>query len=465
MLRSVLAALSTPARPARRLVLYVALAMLALPAPVARADIGAWIVVDMDSGAVLDQKQARRQWYPASITKLMTAYLAFKAIREGRATLQSVVTISANAYAEPPSKMGFKPGTRISLESALKIVIVKSANDVAVAVAEAIGGSEPAFIAQMNAEARRLGMSATRFVNPHGLPDNRQVSSARDLAVLARAVWREFPQYRPYFSLPGIRVGKKTLRSANREFLLRVQGANGMKTGYICNAGLNVVVSATRGGRTVMAVILGAASGVERAAKARALIDAGFKERGGRSVDQLAGVSAKPPADGYCKRNSRPKAEELLAAFGQKTRPSSVLSFARGDLNGGGIRRSIVAAPTPTAFGSVELLAVPKRADGKTDWAKVMDAVIGPRRLAYEAVTVSTAAPRAAVAPRILEGKPLPVPGTPKPVAKPLAAAAELVSVPDVAAPVAAQQAAKPGAIFRGEPLLIAPIPPQNPRP
>ncbi len=464
MLRSVPAALLAPLRPVRNFVLCAALAMLALPAIPARADIGAWIVVDMDSGAVLDQKQALRQWYPASITKLMTAYVTFKAIREGRATLQSAVTISANAHAEPPSKMGFKPGTRISLESALKMVIVKSANDVAVAVAEAIGGSEPAFIGLMNAEARRLGMSATRFVNPHGLPDNRQVSSARDLAVLARAVWREFPEHRAYFNFAGIRVGKKTLRSANREFLLRVQGANGMKTGYICNSGLNVVVSATRGGRTVMAVILGAASGVERAAKARALIDAGFKDRGGRSVDQLSGVSGKPPADGYCKRNSRPKAEELMAAFARKTRSPSVLSFARGDLNGGGIRRSIVAAPAPSPSGQVGSSTVPKRADGKTDWAKVMDTVIGPRRRAYEAVPVSTAAPRTAVAPRIVAGEPVLVPGTPKPLAKPLAVAADLARVPAVAASVA-QQPAKPGAIFRGEPLLIAPIPLQNPRP
>lgn len=462
MVRSVLAALLAPVRPVRTLALWAGLAMLVLPAAPARADIGAWIVVDMDSGAVLDQKQALRQWYPASITKLMTAYLTFKAIREGRATPQSAVTISANAHAEPPSKMGFKPGTRISLESALKMLIVKSANDVAVAVAESIGGSEPAFIQMMNAEARRLGMSATRFVNPHGLPDNRQVSSARDLAVLARAVWREFPEYRSYFNLAGIRVGKKALRSANREFLLRVQGANGMKTGYICNSGLNVVVSATRGGRTVMAVILGAASGVERAAKARVLIDDGFKARGGRSLDQLTGAAGKPPADGYCKRNTRPEAGELMAAFARKPRSSSILSFARGDLNGGGIRRSIVAAPAPS--GQVGSLTVPLRTDGKTDWAKVMDAVIGPRLRDYETVAVSTAAPSAAIAPQVVDGAPVLVPGTPKPVAKPLAVAAGLASVPAVAEPVA-QQPAKPGAIFRGEPLLIAPIPPQNPRP
>ncbi len=288
---------------------------VALP-QAAKADIGAWIVIDAETGAVLDEQDATRRWYPASVTKLMTAYVAFKAIRDGKATPQSVVTYSANAAAEPPSKMGFKVGTQLTLDNALKMLLIKSANDIAVAVAETVGGSEEEFIAMMNAEASRMGLSATHFVNPHGLPDNRQVSSARDLAVLAMILWREFPDYRDYFGHSGARFGKKLLKSANREYLARVEGANGLKTGFICNSGYNVAVSATRGSRTVIAVIVGAGSGLERLALSRQLIDKGFRTKNGRSVSALTGVGGPPPADGYCKTNPKLSAEELASRYG-----------------------------------------------------------------------------------------------------------------------------------------------------
>ncbi|MEM8704388.1 MAG: serine hydrolase, partial [Pseudomonadota bacterium] len=138
----------------------------ALNAGVARADIGAFILIDAKTGKVLEEKNATRKWYPASLTKMMTAYVTFKAIREGRATLNSAVVQSKNSLSEPPSKMGFKIGTRFTIDTALKIILVKSANDVAVALGEAVSGSESAFIAAMNAEARRLGMTNTRFTNP-----------------------------------------------------------------------------------------------------------------------------------------------------------------------------------------------------------------------------------------------------------------------------------------------------------
>lgn len=429
----------------------------------ARAEVAAWIVVDAETGAVLDHKDALRQWYPASITKLMTAYLAFKAVREGRATLESAVAISANAHAQPPSKMGFKPGTQLTLDSALKMLIVKSANDIAVAVGESLAGSEPAFIEMMNAEARRLGMTATHFVNPHGLPDNRQVSSARDLAVLARVLWQEFPQYHAYYGLPAIKVGKKTLRSANREFLARVRGANGMKTGYICNSGLNVVVSATRGGRTVLAVVLGAASGVERAAKARVLVDAGFRQRSGRNLSSMTGVAGGPPADGYCKRNAKPTAEELLATYGTGgLRGTTALSYAQLDPSINGVRRPIVgAAPQQVVSGDDD---VPTRDDGKTDWGKVMDEIIGPRARVDQAVQVGLGVPTGG-APAS-EAKVATLANVPMPKEKPVAV---MGAGSSALLPAATTQAptgeAKPGAIFRGQPLVILPRPIPNPRP
>ncbi|MBC2861403.1 D-alanyl-D-alanine carboxypeptidase family protein [Stappia sp. 28M-7] len=430
----------------------------------ARADVAAWIVIDAETGAVLDHRDALRQWYPASITKLMTAYLAFKAVREGRATLESAVAISANAHAQPPSKMGFKPGTQLTLDSALKMLIVKSANDIAVAVGESLAGSEPAFIEMMNAEARRLGMTATRFVNPHGLPDNRQVSSARDLAVLARALWREFPQYHDYYGLPAIKVGKKTLRSANREFLARVPGASGMKTGYICNSGLNVVVSATRRGRTVLAVVLGAASGVERAAKARVLVEAGFRQRSGRNIDTMTGIAGGPPADGYCKRNTKPTAEELLATYGTGgLRGTTALSYAQLDPATNGVRRPIVGQ-APQQVVSADDDDVPTRDDGKTDWGKVMDEIIGPRSRVDQAVQVGLGVPKGR-APAS-EAKIATLADVPMPKEKPVAV---MGTGSPALLPAATTQVptgeAKPGAIFRGQPLVILPRPSPNPRP
>jgi D-alanyl-D-alanine carboxypeptidase len=265
---------------------------LGLPPGPARADIGAFVLIDANSGAVIEEDNATRKWYPASLTKMMTAYVTFKAIREGRASLNSAVVQSKNSLSEPPSKMGFKVGTRFTVDTALKIILIKSANDVAVALGEAVAGSEAGFIAMMNAEARRLGMSNTYFTNPHGLPDNRQVTTARDMAILAMALRRDFPESRKFYEHPGIRFGKKTLRSANREFLLRVPGANGMKTGYICNSGYNVAASVTRGNRTLIAVILGAGSGLERTAFARQLFDEGFRKRGGRNISSLTGRPA-----------------------------------------------------------------------------------------------------------------------------------------------------------------------------
>lgn len=449
-------------------------ALVTASAP-ARADIGAWIVVDMETGAVLDQHAARRQWYPASITKLMTAYLAFKAMREGRADKTSVVTVSANAHSMPPSKIGFKPGTRITLDTALKMLIVKSANDIAVAVAEAIGGSEPGFIAMMNEEARRLGMSATHFVNPHGLPDNGQVSSARDLAVLARALWREFPEHRSYFQVAGLRLGKKLLKSANREFLARVPGANGMKTGYVCNSGLNVVVTATRGGRTVMAVILGAASGVERAAKARVLLDKGFRARSGRTLSQLTGVSGRPPANGYCKRNKRPDAEELMATYsGTSGRAGgSVLSFAAS-----GVSRppALQGLAQPVQSDDDD---VPTTENGKTDWARVMDEVIGPRQRDFAPIRVSVAVPAGATPPasrgrsrvRDRDGfrwrcRAWHSPADAKAlrgVCRKRRAGRGAILVPSTAP--AGDGEPRPGSIFRGKPLVIVPRPLAAPRP
>ncbi len=256
------------------------------------------IVVDLKSGEVLYAHRAHDRWYPASVTKLMTTYLAFIAMREGRLTPNSPVLMSKYALSKPPSKMGFPVGTRITLSSALKMLIVKSANDVSVAVAETVSGSEGAFVAEMNRTARQLGMSGTRFANPHGLHDAGQYTTARDMAVLARAILREFPQYRSLFSIQAIKVGRKTLRSHNR-LIGRYPGATGMKTGYICAGGYNLVASAKRGNRHLIAVVLGARNGTRRALTAAMALENAFEgARGfrgnGANVESFRGSGRSP---------------------------------------------------------------------------------------------------------------------------------------------------------------------------
>jgi D-alanyl-D-alanine carboxypeptidase len=277
----------------------LALALLALAAPGFAATplpgdpAGPYILVDAGTGQVFEHNDALRPWFPASTTKLMTAYVVFKALAAGEVTLDSPVTVSAHAAAEPPSKMGFKPGTELTLDDALKIMMVKSANDVAMAVAESVGGSEQAFAARMNAEAARLGMTRSHWVNPNGLPEPTQYTTARDMAVLARALLTDFPQYRDYFKIPAIQFGKIVVKNYN-PLLERYFGANGMKTGFICASGFNLVASARRGDRELIAVVYGEYDGRARAEHAAALLDQGFQaaELFGRPQLTLADVSS-----------------------------------------------------------------------------------------------------------------------------------------------------------------------------
>lgn len=244
---------------AGRLRSFVAFLGLCIAAMPSLAEANPKIVVDVNTGRVIEHEDAFRKWYPASLTKLMTAYTTFSAIRSGQLALTSIVTMSKNAVDQPASKMYFNPGAKLTLDSALKILLVKSANDVAVAVAETVSGSVDQFVARMNADAARLGMSSSHFVNPNGLPGLGQYTTARDLAVLAVAIRREFPEYANFFALEGITTGTRVYPNYNL-LIGRFDGADGMKTGYICASGFNQVSSATRNGRTVVSVVLGAES-------------------------------------------------------------------------------------------------------------------------------------------------------------------------------------------------------------
>ena len=210
------------------------------------------------------------------------------AVRNGKLTLDTPLVMSARAARMPPSKMGFRPGTEVTLDNALKMLMVKSPNDVAVMVAEGVSGSVEAFADDMNADAQRLGLHESHFVNPNGLHNPAHVSSARDMAMIARALLREFPDHADLFSIGAIQLGNQYIPNHNG-LLGRYPGADGMKTGFTCPAGFNVVASANHSGRRLIVVVLGAPTARSRNQEAADLFDRGFAMGGGQ---RLAGIAA-----------------------------------------------------------------------------------------------------------------------------------------------------------------------------
>ena len=281
--------------------LVLGAAALATVLPMRAASAMALILVDANSGKVLRSDNATYPWYPASTTKLMTLYMTLSAIRDQRITPDTLFTVSANANGQSPTKMGFPVGTQVTVDNAIKMMMVKSANDMAVVLAEVVGGSVEAFAAQMTETAHRLGMTESNFVNPNGLPDDEQIVSARDLAILARALIREFPQYNSYWHVPAIKYGRRVVRNYN-PLLGRYAGADGMKTGFICSSGFNLVATATRDNRQLIAVVLGAPTSAARAQKAAELLESGFARSplawllpAFGNVNALTPIEAAPP--------------------------------------------------------------------------------------------------------------------------------------------------------------------------
>ena len=237
---------------------------------------GPTLVFNMKDGRVLYADDPDLPWYPASLTKMMTAYLAFEAIRDGRARMETRVIMSRAARKQPPTKLGLAVGKDITLSEALRAIMIKSANDVSVAIAETLSGSEQSFVKEMNQKAAELGMLNTHFVNPHGLPAIKQVTTARDMALLAQALLRDFPEYAPIYAEIEAKVGKRVIRTHNA-IIVTYPGGDGIKTGFTCASGYNLVASATRNGNKVVAVIMGEKSSGARTVRATALLEHGFK--------------------------------------------------------------------------------------------------------------------------------------------------------------------------------------------
>jgi D-alanyl-D-alanine carboxypeptidase len=229
------------------------------------------IVVDANSGAILFQANADQPRYPASLTKMMTLYMLFEAIETGRISRDTLIPVSDYARTQPPSKIGFKRGQSVDVDTAIRALAVKSANDVAVAVAEFLGGTEEQFAQMMTAKARQLGMSSTTFRNASGLPDDQQRTTARDMALLGMALRRRFPSHYAYFSGTSFNYNGRTIRGHN-DLIGKVDGVDGIKTGYIRASGYNIVTSVNRDGRRMVVVVMGGENAKSRNAHVHELI-------------------------------------------------------------------------------------------------------------------------------------------------------------------------------------------------
>ncbi len=323
------------ARTARKLALGL-LFLAALIQPVAAIPM---LLVDARTLQVLYEEDAGQPWHPASLTKMMTAYLAFAAIADGRVTLDTPVTISQHAWNQAPAKSGLDKGSAVSMQDALYIMLVKSANDMAVAIAETISGDEKTFVKQMNLMARQMDLTATHFENANGLNNDKQVSTARDLAMLALYLQRDYPQYEEMFRAQAVKIGKATLKTSN-EMLEHFAGMTGMKTGYICASGLNIVATAERQGRSLIAVVLGGSSARERNELAAKLILGGLAgsfQSTGRTVTQLANLDTAPvdmrPLICGSKAKAYVKERQELFPYGLKGQPSYLTDDIEGPVH------------------------------------------------------------------------------------------------------------------------------------
>ncbi len=271
---------------------------VATATPALADDRYAAIVMDARTNEVLLEDQADEGRYPASLTKMMTLYLTFEALERGDITMNTRLTASRRAAAQPPSRLGLRCSRRrgcdsITVEQAIRALVVQSANDVAVVLAERLGGSEGRFAANMTSRARQLGMTNTRFVNANGLPDPLQRTSARDMALLGQALWRDFPQYYHYFQTPSFAWRRNSGNNHNR-LLGQVEGVDGIKTGYTRASGFNLATMAERNGRRVIVVVMGGETAAARDAQVAYLVEGAYQEFARRADPNAATFASLP---------------------------------------------------------------------------------------------------------------------------------------------------------------------------
>jgi len=365
----------------RDLFLTLLLLVVALAPVQSTAAPYAAMVIDARNGEVLHSRNADTRLHPASLTKMMTLYVVFEAVRRGELSLDQRIKISKKAAAEPPSKLGLKAGSRIQLRYLIRAAAVKSANDAATALGEAVSGSEAAFARRMNRTAKALGMSRTTFKNAHGLTETGHMSTARDMTTLGRRLFYDYNDYYHLFSRTSIDAGLKVVPNTNRRLLANYRGADGIKTGYTRAAGFNLVASAERGNKRIIATVFGGRSTATRNAKVAELLDLGFRRAGGKTpvrkpklpeyiaeTKPKLGKNGKPAAGktlrvlAAVKKSLRPKARTLVAPEPKQTdvllAMEKIVKQAVAEAN----TVKVAAAPEAvvTNAGSASMVTVPK---------------------------------------------------------------------------------------------------------
>lgn len=392
----------------------LALVLALFPAPLLAAPFAAY-VMDARTGEVLYEKNAQTRLHPASLTKMMTLYIAFQAIERGEVSLDTLVTVSANAAAQPPSRLGLRAGQKIELRYLLRAAAIKSANDAASAIGDHLGGSEAKFAARMNRTAQALGMTKTSFKNANGLTREGHLSTARDMSILGRHLLYDFPQYYNLFSRRSADAGVAQVANTNRRFLDGYAGADGIKTGYTAAAGFNLVASAQRGNKRVIATVFGGTTTASRNAKVAELLDLGFARAPGKVTPQ-------------------------------KPEPPMLIAEAETEIAGPQVQGAVAEEEE----GAEAVAEIKLAAAGRTPLARSPRPQPKPALQAPEA-QVDAEALALAVAAALPAPQSAPTPVTAKPAAKPAAAEAPVALAalePPAAAPAAtpATSPAKPAA-------------------
>ena len=331
----------------------ISLTFIALSLPASASAKYASFVVDADTGEVLHAVNEDTRNYPASLTKMMTLYLLFERLESKRWSMGTDLKVSARAAAQPASKIGFRPGETITVKEAIQALVIKSANDVATVVAENMSGSERNFALKMSAKARALGMSQTTFRNASGLPHRSQLSTAKDMYILARALLRDYPQHYHYFSQVDFALNGRTYETHN-DLLNTYPGADGFKTGYIRASGFNLVASATRNGRRIIGVVFGGRSSRQRNQHMASLLDEGFTTLAYKQSPALIAKVAVP---------SKPDTSVAVAAAGHAVDLWAVQvgAFSRADQARSAAKDAIARATSYLSDGQVRIVPLQQR--------------------------------------------------------------------------------------------------------
>lgn len=367
---------------------FAALGLLAAIPSAAANSKYASVVMDVRTGEILSSENPDKQLYPASLTKLMTLYLVFEALENKQLKIDQSFLVSARAAAQPATKLGLKPGDTITLRQAIHGAAVRSANDAAVVLAEAVSGSEALFAERMTAKAKALGMSATAFRNPHGLTAIGQQTSARDMAILGRRIHADFPQYYPIFSREAVMWGGRRMPATNK-LLAGYRGADGLKTGYTVASGYNLVAMAERDDRRVLAVVFGGTSARSRDQRVMTLLDQGFAMLKARQEGRGPAVAAAPAAPQARATPNRP----AMLALSPPPRPKPQPPVA----GAAAVRMAAFQAPgAPAAVG---------RAAQAEDWAVQLGGFLTgdeARDRIYMAEVMGVLRPEIQASPRIV---------------------------------------------------------------